>query len=408
MKEKNDKWLKSLGERLNDYSKPLPEGDWEDFASKAFPLKKEKAEQISLFKRVPVWMRVAAVFALLLVPSAFVWMYFNGQKAGTQYVAEQKNPNASSVLTKDSSHVTVLTTDTVPVPIFATVPKASVVQHPSTSSTIGKLSQTSKASSAHVATYREDSIGSSSITIHDKCPESGEVAENQMTRQDSVSILLPSGSTYLVDNQPLQIGKHHKHSFVKWAGGISGGALASYLLSSVAGVSEDLDYNNLQEDIDKTLGGCTSFLKDHLITLDQQQEKVKARHLGFAASTAISARENISDHFAIDQTIFFQFGNWSHDMGMSIKAVWMPVNKRMWTVYLSAGPSYQLHLQKRVFDHKGLWSLQLSPGVQYNLSKHIGMYVEPNVSWFLNSDEHVDYGSSHVLPGTQVGFRFSF
>jgi len=387
MKDTDEKWLRSLEKRLENYSKPLPENDWEDFASRAFPEKEEKVQRIPLYKKsVWKWMRIAAVFVLLLLSSTFVWLYLGQRNEITNRVVKTEERKSSSSTQSSIIEPTVVVDSTL-------VIKKSLRN----SSPIAQVLVTKNKEREKTPIRKNETI---EVPIDRN--EEKEFANVESIEQDSIFIHLPSSAVVETDLvSTVSIGKHYKKTLGKVLGGTFGAMGSGVLASSLLSIKSDTE--NASLDNGRILD---DFLSSSFIYAPMKMKTPK--HLGFGFSTGISLRESLSEHLALDQNIFFQFGNWKNDIGLNLKLVWEIWQKKHWEVYLSSGPSYQFHFQNKVFNHKGLFSVQLSPGLQYNITKHFGMYIEPNINWFLNTDNHVDYGSHRLLPGTQTGFRFSF
>jgi len=386
MKNTDEKWLRSLERRLRNYSKPLPENDWEDFASRAFPKKKEEVQRILLYKKsLWKWMKIAAVLVLLLLPSTFVWLYL-GQHSEIRNRVVKMEERKSSLSTLSSIIGPAVVVDSTLI----------IKKDLGISSSTAKVIIT-KSKEKKKLLIRENEITKVSIDKDEK----KEFTNVGSIEQDSIFMHLPSSAVVETDfASTVSINKHYKKTLGKVLGGtlgaIGSGVLASSL-SSIKSGTEDASLNS---------GTFDAYLKSSFIYVPMKMKTPK--HLGFGFSTGVSLREPLSEHLALDQNIFFQFGNWKNDIGLNLKLVWEIWQNKHWGIYLSSGPSYQFHLQNKIFDHKGLFSVQLSPGLQYNITKHFGLYAEPNINWFLNKDNHVDYGFHHFLPGTQTGFRFSF
>jgi len=391
MKDTDEKWLKSLEKQLRDYSKPLPEDDWENFASKAFSEKEEKSQRVPLYKKTAwKWMRIAAVLILLLLPSIFVWLYLGQHNEVINRVAKIEEKMGSSPAPSSKVGPAVVIDSTI------VIKKQSSVSSLLAKTTVMKSSEKKELSEKENETMN--------VTTYDYKDEKEGFSKNEQKEKDSTYMFLPSSSTTVIEGNlasNISIGKHHRNSLGKVLGGTIGavgtGVLTSSLLSMNSSTFENAGSN--EDCLDNFLS--TSFIY-------ASRGKRISRHLGFGFSTGVSLRESLSEHLALDQNLFLQSGNWKNDIGLNLKLVWEIWQEKHWTLYLSSGPSYQFHLQNKVFNHKGLFSVQLSPGLQYNITKHFGMYIEPNINWFLNTDDHVDYGFHHLLPGTQTGLRFSF
>ena len=104
-----------------------------------------------------------------------------------------------------------------------------------------------------------------------------------------------------------------------------------------------------------------------------------------------------------------------HYLGIPLRANWNFVDTRLFTLYLSAGGA----VEKCVYGKLGSDDLSQRPwqfsvlgavGVQYNLSKRVGIYAEPGVSYYFDDASSLQtLRKEHPCSFTlQAGLRLTY
>lgn len=85
------------------------------------------------------------------------------------------------------------------------------------------------------------------------------------------------------------------------------------------------------------------------------------------------------------------------------------VSGRSRTEYIIGGSTVSTKTED-VMVRQLQWSVNASAGLQLNLSRHVGLYVEPGVSYAFDNGSDVEtiYSKHPVNFDLTVGFRFSF
>ena len=105
----------------------------------------------------------------------------------------------------------------------------------------------------------------------------------------------------------------------------------------------------------------------------------------------------------------------AHYLGIPIRLDWVFASNRLFDVYLGGGLEGDFCVGATVGGNRiskdgfGL-ALQGAGGVQLNVTKHLGIYVEPQLSWQIpmNNTKLRTYRSTHPLLFTvAAGVRFN-
>ena len=101
-------------------------------------------------------------------------------------------------------------------------------------------------------------------------------------------------------------------------------------------------------------------------------------------------------------------------LGLPIRINWNALEREHWVLYLSGGGMMEYcvdaRLGSRTFSEPGLkWSLNGGIGVEYKLGRLVGLYFEPEISYYLNDTRFRTIRSDAPLSVTlRAGLRFNF
>lgn len=104
-----------------------------------------------------------------------------------------------------------------------------------------------------------------------------------------------------------------------------------------------------------------------------------------------------------------------HYLGIPLRANWSFIENRLWNIYVSAGGTVEKCVYGKIGSEKETvdplqFSVMSAIGAQLNLSRHIGIYVEPGVSYFFDDGSEVQtIRKENPFNFTlQAGLRFSY
>jgi hypothetical protein len=157
-------------------------------------------------------------------------------------------------------------------------------------------------------------------------------------------------------------------------------------------------------------------------------------------SFGLTLRKNLNNYFSVEsglaytylQTRFFHNGINKYDakselhyLGIPLNAVVSFINNSQWNLYLSAGGMIEKGLREkfsqniylnnetcpseRIEKIKGVqFSLNGALGVSYNIFDHFGVYLEPRISYYFDSDQPYSVRTEKATVfGLSVGLKYS-
>lgn len=82
-----------------------------------------------------------------------------------------------------------------------------------------------------------------------------------------------------------------------------------------------------------------------------------------------------------------------HYLGIPLKASWTFWKAASFNAYTSAGVSFEIplggHLGSERLDLSCQWSAGISVGLQYNITPHVGIYIEPELYRYFDNGSQV-------------------
>lgn len=409
-------WVKKIKERLENYSEPAPVSGW-----------KRLEEKLSVFRPsitgkrwlIPFRRRVVVAAAILLAVVSSVSLWLLQSPLGN----EVRRANVS---------VLAVVPDLLPKQAGPSV-QVDVVKP--LHQTFGHLSPTAVSDHSLVAQQREipvkreqkersvpfertdDVLDTSSVenpvVAQEKKTETKQADE---TERSWAERRRPSGKNKL----QLPVERESASRTHGWSVGLgvvnsgglgnaSGNGTDRQLLSYVGNTNSGrLNLVTMTDDVVFIPGGQELFFKDGLPYLRKHERRIKSIDHKQPLSFGFSLRKNLAKGFSVETGLTYtylasdvRFDDGSeklsqklHYIGIPIRVNWSFVDKRSFTVYVSAGGA----VEKCVYgkfgnDSKTVKPLQLSVlgalGAQYNISGRIGLYVEPGVSYFFDDGSDV-------------------
>lgn len=417
---KDELWLKRIQRRLDDYSEPLPAGGWERL-EKELPGRSTARRPTLVPRRWQRW-AVAAVLAGVLVLTGV-------------YMLDREVPHSlpSDDLARSTNNVEA---DPLPVPVapaerlaeaLPTAYPPAPIRHP--------------ASQATTPEPTEDKTRERLTQAQEK-GERLPTGERETTREPATERPRKQKSTTLPDaNGGLLAQSEPVRRPSAWMLGISVGNSA--LSGNAAGRGEmrptaqsapgtgvtNLDLPATSNGLISIPDGQELIFKNGVPYLQSRRKAVISATHRQPVSVGVSVRKNLPRHFSVETGLVYTYLSSEllyenaaayvdqrlHYLGIPLRANWSFVDKTRFQLYLSAGGM----MEKCVYGKTGSatttvgplqWSVMASVGAQYNLSKRVGIYVEPGLSYYFDDGSDVmtirkDNPCNFTL---QAGMRLSY
>lgn len=398
---KEDAWLKRMKENLQDYSEPLPEAGWERLEN-ALPRRK--------FLPLRRWMMAAA----LLAGAAFLGLRLADRDAADL---------PSSAL----SPAPRLTADAWPAPSNSE-PAPSVhspVVHPQARPAVSIESPEPTASAEAHSSAKSVNAGKKSDIMEEK----GKKQERKK------ATALPDASDPLL----LALADKPRARSKGWSVGLSVG--------NNGGLGQGADGNGnayFQQNAPASGYLDLSSVSEGVLTIPKEQELVFQNGLPYLQnrsrrvvsvdhkqpiSAGVSFRKNLPKGFSVETGLYYTLlasdllyegdvektSQKLHYLGIPLRANWNFMDRKRFTLYVSAGGAVEKCVHGKIGEETVTvdplqWSVMAAVGAQYNLGAHIGIYVEPGVSYFFDDGSEVrtirkDTPCNFTL---QAGLRLSY
>ena len=428
--KQEDKWMKKIHERLDDYSEPVPETLWQEI---------ERDLLVDAPKIVPFWKRwqMAAAVALLLVVSSLSLWFWNSPGT-TQYVENRSVQVAE---------------ETIPFLEILSEEVVSVAESQNEAKPLMALS--GKTKDNKVVDAVDEYIVWESITVDEERTDTLETVEESPKEEKLVENKRTCSSNEFVRTEYPVSNKKHRSS---WTFGVVGNLMAYtkgnervYKMDSFLepgrpenpipggdyGADGDSEPQDSIADDCAMIGG-----KDILRSRGESVPMLGADNYKHHApvTVGLTVRWNMDDDWALESGLTYTIlasdintGHYKGEQKLHYIGVPLKVNRRIWNnrwldVYGSAGGilekcvygkqvlgqyysggDYEKHQQKLEVNELQT-SLNASLGVQLKLNKTIGVYAEPGVTYYFDDGSDVEtIRKEHPFNfNLQVGVRFTF
>ncbi len=421
---KDDLWIESMKKRLDSYSEPPSAGGWERLEKELSPsslLDTAKHKRI-VFRR---WSIAVAAALLVAVSSVSVWllqtpMVDEARRAARPVLATLPIANTDKTLSDTSDGGDV---------------SSSVLnsRHKSENSLVAKNAEavsSSVKSSNHAGNMPlnegDEVVASAQLTAEEnKSAQEKNVEEEKSSSQERNKAVEqthetkqqrvprhPSGRDKL--QLPVGNSSSRRHP---WTFGLAGnvGGLnldgsngGDLMMSDPVANSGKLDLSSASNGIVVVPQGEQIVFRDGLPYMTYNLQKVANINHKQPLSFGFSVRKGISNHVSIEtglvytmlsSDITFEGAGESvsqklHYIGIPLRANWNFLNRNQVTLYVSGGGMVEKCVYGEIESEKEtVKPLQLSVsgavGAQYNVSKKVGLYLEPGVSYYFDDGSAV-------------------
>lgn len=391
--KKDEAWLEKIKERLDEYAEPVPSGGWERLERDLPPARKV----------VPLRRWMTAVAALLVGAVSFIAI-----RLADKPVPDKPATLESPVLARHLSPVTASPgpeADALPdragtderLPIVARIERAEAVQ----------TEQTEAMQSPEPDESTGDTRHPSPVTPS-PAPKANPRKEN---RKKKATELPPADRELLamMDDRP-----HRKAQ--GWAVGLlvgnTGGGMGNSSASNglVHGPQSAPGTGYLNLDLTSTSNTVLPIPEGQEIVFQNGVPYLQSRTRRIVSvdhkqplSAGVSFRKNLPKGFSVETGLVYTYlasdilyegaaqtvSQKLHYLGIPLRANWNFLDKSRFTLYVSAGGTVEKCIYgKAGSDDVSVDPLQLSVmaavGAQYNIGKHLGIYLEPGIAYYFD------------------------
>lgn len=410
-KEDGDKLVKGFRERLKDYSEPVPDNLWSS-------LEKELDKFPVVHSHPLRRLIIAASLLIIAITSVSVWFL----KAPVEkYVPEVALTSVSSEgqkrqVDEESQQVLPPLANSQPSEVIAFIGrkerekelKVKDEEFTENDQFVGDTARVERNNSAREVSERKEKP---------KTRKKETVKDHQYKKRQEKNVHA--------------LASLNRKDYKKWTVGISYGSSSAIKNSGMPGFSSlDIKGNLAAMNMLPTYaeGNCS----DEDFQKIKPFKKILANNIGKDPETSvkhktpvtagISFRYNLSRNFAVETGLtytmlsselksgsendFYVEEYKLHYLGIPLKGNWMFLNRRYFTLYLSAGGAIEKSVagdykvtyvtSGKPEEHRNenvkpvQWSVSAAVGAQFNATEHFGIYVEPGVVHYFDDGSNVE------------------
>lgn len=379
--ELDEKWLSEIRDEMSEMKVDVPADGWNRLVAETAP------DIVAPKKRIrPIWYGGAASVLLCLLLGGGIW-YLSPKivlPEEVETIAEDIRQAA------EDAHVSV---ESYPAVIESA--KNALANNPKPAKTLYVSEMVEESEKEIVSVLKEDKEGDLSETTIDissaeiKSEDTDKVATNSLENNEEKALLLA------MENSSR---KHHsgKRDSGRWGMGVRLGGGGNIDLSTGdqdGGYmdSPDISYDDYYGAQETILG------KDKIVDSDNHF----SWSIGLTASRQFARGLSIESglvYTRLDSDVKMSHSGDQHQrlhyLGIPLKLNVSIKESLKWKWYLSGGTMVErciaaMRGDKSFSNNNWQWSANVAGGVQYNVSKHIGLYLEPGVNYYFDDKSDV-------------------
>lgn len=381
-------WIDIIRQRLQETESPLPPGDWEAFEASALPAKRPR-----ILPWVISALAAAAVAAVLLIP----------------------RPKEEPVPEQPLASVERVETD-APVVIADALPSDSTVLPSATPST-PVVRKPTAVPAAPTQVFAEEPVPQNPVTEQE--PDAPAEVRDEPVAEPVAEPTVSQEAKNAEETVGIDVFESEQTSGAK-----SGHRIAiSPHIGSTGSRSRTFDYNPwifISGNPPPYFGGGSS--------TDNPKATVPIRHslpLSFGLEISYFPSSRMALTSGLELSIYNSVRTIPslgetrqrvHYLGIPLKADWVAWQSGRFSAWLGAGGKLDRCIRARinnqsVQDKTLNWSVLADASLQFALTEHLGLYVQPEVSWYFKPTQPVlqTYRTEHPLMFTVgAGLRIGF
>ena len=449
----NDKWLNDLRDRMADYREPAPEDLWDDIARELDRASKPAvpaAPVVPPRNVVALWMRRAAVAAMLVLALALGYTRLSRDAAPAPDLLPDLLTEVTGADMAEESALAVAAHD---------VPKVGISGKRVAASARGKVRTQTETAGSVLAAKRATTFAAQQAESVDGVSSAlgsgeNEVAESSVgnSAESRAETAAETRKGYAATGGRRIPAADSGHAAKRTAGGARGRLTADVYLSGLAAGASDSQHSvsgamMVSADRYRSEAGMVDPLDDPLTVVmlynrnapvDTEIRHRQPLRFGFSLRCMITPAIGIesgltytllrSDISSGGAECYYDEDRTLHYMGIPVNLVWNAWSGKRLTFYLSGGASVEKCVsgrsetryvlrgrgestERRSIEIEPLqWSVAAAAGLQYNLSPHTGLYVEPGIGYYFDngSETETAYSKRPLNFNLNLGIRISF
>ena len=440
-------WIKMLKEKLKDYNTPPQPNGWQQLerelaSAKPLGVGQNRSKRLYLHR----WSVGIAAALLAGISAVGIWLMQLPEIQEMRMEAEHTMPvsHSTSETVTSNPQQRVSTLEARQLPAFSATDNPSVVRSNETSvsresilhntiisaqsgkqrSLIGTENSTSSAAPQPSANTGIFETSKPQPALSESSANSSDLSTDDRQRQDIVRQDLEETTQYMgaPRRNPSADSYHpsHRQTDGRWSLALSVGKPGGRTSGNdflPTGIQQSPSANVLGTRIERPMmgvGTAVVYENQELVfengTPFQQNDKrrITSAHHKLPVSVGVTVRKELPRRFSVETGLVYTFlasdicyedspeelSQKLHYIGIPFRANWSFVRTSQFDVYVSAGGM----VEKCVYGKLGTesqtvkpvqWSLTGSVGAQYNISQHVGIYVEPGVAYFFDDGTEV-------------------
>lgn len=412
----NEPWINKLKNRLDNYSEPTPVGGWE-------ALQQRLDAHVSSprpARRLPLWSRWAAAAATLVA----VWMmgWWMWQAPVVEQVAQTPLP----VPDTSDLNLPAVVAQTRENDALAVHRKAEQKSKPAptnrnqsaaTVSTAVIASDRTKANSSQeiateVATQQPAHTETHVQEVVDTQSDIEKVATKETVTKEAVAKDTNTRRRSTQDKFHLPVEHKSRKSDSRWTVGLG--------MSNTGGMNSNNNEANspvMSSSSPIEMNGVAALPGDQVVTFSdgmpglltsRERKAADVKHRQ-PISAGLSVRKNLKHGLSVETGITYtllrsditfegtrlDIEQKLHYIGIPVRMNWDFLRSSRFTLYVSAGGMVEKCVAGKLGKENCIvdalqWSVAGAVGAQYNISRHVGIYIEPGVGYYFDNGSKVE------------------
>lgn len=432
MNDKDEKWIKDIRNRMEDYSEPLPAGLWEKIDS-----------EISAPKVIPLWKRwqsvAAAAVVVIAVSTLSVWYWGNDKSlkdanlAGVTNIENDENIEQLSDLIKDG----VIKNPEATVQVTADNAVSEKLKPVS-----GKVQSENEIMT--LSSFEQQTIDNDEVKKEDK--ETPKTEENVRSKEKRINMMKADRETLKRNASYMAMaGEKRKSGRNDLELGVMAGNIPYSSSNSFGGMSRlssaPKSLSSVNNSVVGEISDASATYSQVLFNNMDKETYTDVKH-HVPVTVGVSVKWNLNDKWALESGLNYTYlyselrsGANSyiedkqklHYVGIPLKVQRSIWNNSIFSLYASAGGMMEKcvsgtvetvyvdgntkkNQEREDLDVKPLqFSVLASLGVQANFNKHLSLYLEPGMIYYFddNTDILTIRKDKPFNFNLQLGLRFN-